>query len=590
MRKEILFIWAALAVFACGAAVGAGTDPVLLVSNETNHSSASVVTAKMGGQIGVAALFTGTDTLHYYATGDFTLELTARGEGLTFGKTVMAKPENYYDKFQEMEVKVHSGKFECFIPLESYPPDAKVVDAEVVINGQACTNRICFRPFEKVLAVKLDLAAIESWQEVKFEPDDAAAAQKGPGGDGPLAKSSSTRAGIVLLLAVLAGITFNIMPCVLPVLPVIIMRLMEQSKENSKRRIELGLAFCGGIILFFAGFAVIAAIINIATGEVFSISDLLRYPAAAAVMFVLVVVFGLFMFDVFSIGIPSSVASKSGSGKGALGSVGMGFLAAFLSTPCTGAIIAFVMIWAQTVHVIMSILAFTLMGVGMAIPYAILVAVPALLDKVPRPGAWMELFRKSMGFVLIFIAIKLALPSLPKETLLSVLKFTLSLSFCVWMWGSWVGFTTPAKKKWTVRLIAVVLAVGAGWLFLSAKTDLVDWQEYDQAIINKAEEQGQPVLVKFTAGWCANCAVVDRRVYHDEGIAELIESKGVLAIKGDTTTKKLPAYKGMTEVYGEPGYVPVTIMIMPDGSIERLRGMFDKDELAEILETLPSDK
>ncbi|GAG13366.1 unnamed protein product, partial [marine sediment metagenome] len=145
------------------------------------------------------------------------------------------------------------------------------------------------------------------------------------------------------------------------------------------------------------------------------------------------IVLGLFMFDVFTIGIPSSVTSKSGSGKGVLGSVSMGFLAALLSTPCSFGILAGVFLWAQTQTLIMSALAIMLMGVGMAIPYAILVSFPSLLAKVPKPGAWMEIVRKSLGFVLLFIAAGF-LSSLHA----GVLYYSLILAFTVWMWGSWV--------------------------------------------------------------------------------------------------------------------------------------------------------
>ena len=97
-----------------------------------------------------------------------------------------------------------------------------------------------------------------------------------------------------------------------------------------------------------------------------------------------------------------------------------------------------------------------LMGAGMALPYAILVSVPSLLAKLPKPGTWMEIIRKSMGFVLLVVAVKL-IGSLPKERVVSVLYYSVILSFCVWMWGGWVGFGTARGKKWTVRLIAVVI-------------------------------------------------------------------------------------------------------------------------------------
>ncbi len=83
----------------------------------------------------------------------------------------------------------------------------------------------------------------------------------------------------------------------------------------------------------------------------------------------------------------------------------------------------------------------------------------------------MEIFKKSTAFLLFFIAVKLTLAALPKERLLHVLMYGIVFSFCVWMWGKWVDFSTPASKKWTIRAVAVIIAVIAGlWLLPATRT------------------------------------------------------------------------------------------------------------------------
>jgi hypothetical protein len=66
-----------------------------------------------------------------------------------------------------------------------------------------------------------------------------------------------------------------------------------------------------------------------------------------------------------------------------------------------------------------------------------------------------------------------------------------------------------------------------------------------------------------------------------------MEARGVLPIKADTTLNDYPATRDLKAVYGEAGNVPVTIVVRPDGSREKLRGIFDKDELIQILAELP---
>ena len=105
-------------------------------------------------------------------------------------------------------------------------------------------------------------------------------------------------------------------------------------------------------------------------------------------------------------------------------------------------------------------------------------------------------------------------------------------------------------------------------------------------MIEKALSQNRPVLRQFTADWCLSCQVVEKKVYGRADIAKLIEEKEVLAIKADTTTRKMSATIALKEVYHEPG-VPVSILYLP-GKDEpiRWRELFFGDELKVRLETI----
>jgi thiol:disulfide interchange protein DsbD len=302
-------------------------------------------------------------------------------------------------------------------------------------------------------------------------------------------------------------------------------------------------------------------------------------------MALLLVVLALFMFGVFNVTVPSLIASKSGSGKGFAGALGMGFLAAVLSTPCSFGILAAAFAWAQGQTMALGTLAIMVIGVGMALPYLILTSMPGLLGRMPRAGRWMELFKQALGFVLLIIAVKM-IKAVPDANKVSVLYFAVVLSFCFWMWGSWVGYGMKFSRKLLIRGLAVVLAVLAFFWFFAKEP--IEWQAYDGNLIDAAKAEGKPVLIKFTADWCMNCDVVDRAVYQRKDIAELIEAKGVVAIKGDTTRDDQPATLALKNEYNEPG-VPVTILLLP-GRDEpvRIHEVFFADKLKEVLEELPS--
>jgi len=206
-----------------------------------------------------------------------------------------------------------------------------------------------------------------------------------------------------------------------------------------------------------------------------------------------------FCFGVFTIGVPSSIAGKSSLGKGYSGAVGMGFVAAILSTPCSFAILAAAFAWAQAQPLLLATVAIMVIGVGMAVPYAILTSMPGLLKRLPKAGRWMELFKQAIGFVLLVIAVKL-IGALPEVRRMGVLYFAVVLGFCVWMWGGWVSYDTKLSRKWLVRIIAMALAVAAGWSFLRAPAKgLIGWQGYHANFIEAGRIEGRPVfLVRYS--------------------------------------------------------------------------------------------
>lgn len=585
-----------------------GTEGIELARVDDEHSGVRLDVAQIDGQPHLAVVFAGTDDLHYYARSEtapappFNLRVRASAEGLQFGEPVFPAWEMFYDAGLEKEVEVFAGNFTVAIPLASAPTDPVHVDVQ--ITGMACTSQLCLPPFDKTVTALVDFSTgiveqlgqatdSESQPPRQTTPPPAVSIE-----DRTATEQTAERqailpysTGVYYVLAIVAGVSINLMPCVLPVIPLILMRLIDQSKRSGGNRIAGGAAFCAGVVLFFAAFALVSAIISLSTGAVLDLNSLFRYPSAVIVLFLAIVFFGLVMLDVVTLSLPAAATSQQGTGAGLLGTAGMGFFAGVLSTPCSGALLGFVLVWAQTQPVAVSSTAITLMGVGMALPYAVLVSIPSLLERIPKPGTWMEIFKKSTGFLLFFIAAKLTLAALPKDRLLNVLTYGIVFSFCVWMWGKWVGFATPAGKKWLVRSIALVLALGsATWLLPAAGPPegmSIDWQPYDREAVNRATSQNRPVLLKFTADWCTNCKIVERRVYHDPDVIERIERKNVLPIMADTTLIDYPATKDFQQVYGEAGNVPVTILVRPDGDIRKLRGIFDKQELIDLLEELP---
>jgi thiol:disulfide interchange protein len=534
---------------------------------------------------------------HFYASADtapggvnLKLKPSAKEGYISFSEPIFPQTHSYFDKSLDKKLEVFSDKFTVFLPFNVSEIDLTAgkpinVVVKIGIEGAVCSDVQCRVPDFGQLSTDIKIAEAPMG-EAKFVLPVAAK----PGTAG---QQVSYSIWFALGLAFLAGLSLNIMPCVWPVLPLIVMRIIEQAPQGQARQskgksIAMGLLFCLGILLFFATLTGANIILQLFYGTVLQWGDQFRSPVFVTAMALLLVVLALFMFDVFTVAIPSSVAAKSGSGKGYLGTVGMGFVAAVLSTPCSFAILAAAFAWAQAQPLLLAAVAIMVIGIGMAAPYAILTSMPGLLSRLPKAGRWMELFKQAIGFVLLGIAVKL-IGALPQMSRMGVLYFAVVLGFCVWMWGGWVSYNTKLSRKWLIRIVAIVLAVAAGWLFLRAPAkERISWQSYDANLIEKARAERKPVLIKFTAGWCSSCQVVEKIVYSRKDVAKLIKEKGVLAIKADTTTKDLPATLALKNVYNEPG-VPVSMLFVP-GEKEpvRWRGMSFANELKTLLEKLPS--
>jgi thiol:disulfide interchange protein DsbD len=588
-----------LVTAALGAASAGATDKVELARSEDEYSSVHVEPARMGTKPGLAVMFEGTEDLHYYAKpetapSEFELKITAKSERLDFEDAVFPKWSIFRDPL-ERDVEVYVGDFTVFVPIKMPTPTIGKYDVEVKISGIACTSMVCLPPFEKTLSITIGLGRADSWRQITLETgaEDKGAALTGP----------SYPIWFAFGLAFLAGLSLNIMPCVWPVLPIIVMRIVEQGRQGKGvpqtrksafggprgRSLAMGLVFCLGILSFFAVLAAANIVLRLAYGTALQWGDPFRNPIVVLGMSLLLIVLALFMFGVFTITIPSSIAGKSGSGKGYAGAAAMGFLAAILSTPCSFGILAAAFAWAQVQRLPLATLTMLIIGVGMAVPYAILTSMPRLLGKLPRAGRWMDLFKQTVGFILLIIAAKLVM-ALPEARRAGVLYFSIVLAFSVWVWSTWVGYGTKPVRKWLVRTLAAVLAIGAGWFFLPASgSELIDWQDYDAEAIEAALERETPVLIKFTAGWCTSCEVVERIVYARKSIAKLIQAKGVLAVKADTTETHYPATIALKNVYKEPG-VPVSLLFVP-GAEEpvRWRSFGFADELQKALEQIPTD-
>lgn len=140
-----------------------------------------------------------------------------------------------------------------------------------------------------------------------------------------------------------------------------------------------------------------------------------------------------------------------------------------------------------------------------------------------------------------------------------------------------------------------VLAVVAALFFWTGGSSgpKGNWVEYGEAL-KEARLQDRPVLVDVYTNWCSWCKKMDRDVYGDDAVQDLLGRHFVI-VKLDaesTTTHEVDgrtvSERDIAKGHGVTGY-PTTLFLSPDGEpITVLPGYIPKETFVHVLEYIHS--
>ena len=189
--------------------------------------------------------------------------------------------------------------------------------------------------------------------------------------------------------------------------------------------------------------------------------------------------------------------------------------------------------WAFTQPLMIVVVVFWAVGLGMALPYLMFCLWPDLACILPKPGAWMHVFERIVGFMLMGTALYL-LSVLPVERHMQVLTVLLVLSLCAWLWGQYCGITAPPLRRKIMSVIGVVLLVGSVFWVLRPVAPLPQWRQFTPEAF-EANLGKKPMLLEFTANWCPNCKFMEATVLTDERMRKLQARYGIELVRVDLT-------------------------------------------------------
>lgn len=368
----------------------------------------------------------------------------------------------------------------------------------------------------------------------------------------PAAASSaaaSMTVPVALFFAFLGGLILNLMPCVFPVLSLKIVNLVEQSRETHESAIKHAVVFTAGVLISMWVLAAMLLALR-GSGSTVGWAFQMSNPPFVLALTILFLLIGLNMFGVFEVGVGLTRAGGLAQDqRGLAGSFFSGLLTTVAGAPCAGPFLGTVIGYALAQPAGLALLAFTAMGLGTAMPYALLSTQPRLLKALPRPGAWMETMKQFMAFPMIgtagwFASIYVKLHGGEDAVFRLLLAFTLA-GAAAWTFGKWSALHRSTPVRWAGRIAAACL-LALAFRHALHKSDL-RMEPWSMPRVEALRRAGQPVLVDFTAEWCAICQVNKRvALEHPDVIAKLKE-KGVTVLMADWTDQNAEVAAGLAE-------------------------------------------
>lgn len=364
--------------------------------------------------------------------------------------------------------------------------------------------------------------------------------------------------------AILGGLILNIMPCVFPILSLKALSLARSGGNAREAKIE-ALAYTAGAVAtaLLLGGALLALR---SAGEQVGWAFQLQHPVSVFILLLLTIAITLNLAGYYEL--PSFARGQALASKGgAAGGFWTGALAAFVATPCSGPLLGVALGATLVLPAWAALPVFGGLGLGLALPFLAVGFIPALRNRLPKPGPWMAKFRKWMAWPMGLTALALAWLWWRQTgpiahgwaTLVVMLLYIAEMArqwragrigkkaaiiwfaFATVFFGShaWDQFTTPSGK--------------------SADTAAA---QYSPDALTTARATGKPVFVYFTADWCLSCKANEAGAINRAGVQEAFKRAGVVTLVGDWTNGD-PAITRFLAQHGRNS-VPLYLWFAPD--------------------------
>lgn len=400
--------------------------------------------------------------------------------------------------------------------------------------------------------------------------------------------SAAPPAGIGLIAALgaglLGGLILNLMPCVLPVLALKALAFA-RLRASGRSPVAESLLYAAGVVAAWLALAVVLLILR-AAGVGLGWGFQLQEPAVVLALAVLFLLVAANLGGLFEVGL---AATRLGGSRG--GAFANGVLATVAATPCGAPFASAALGFAVAAPAGEALAVFAALGLGLAAPVLLLAAIPAAARLIPRPGPWLEDFKRVLAIPMLgaagwmlwtFAALAGADAAFPVLVVLVPAVVLLAGAY-----GRWQAGASGAAR---LGILAGLATAAVAWWVLSAPPAAVPgtataWQPWSAQRERELRAAGTPMLIDFTAAWCLTCQVNKRTALHDPGVLAEAERRGVVLLRADFTARD-PAVAAALAARSRAS-VPTYILVAGDGREEVLPDVLTTGIVNDAFTTIP---
>jgi thiol:disulfide interchange protein DsbD len=532
----------------------------------------------------------------YYLYRDRTTMTLEGARGIRLGQPQWPQGKAHRDEHFG-DVVVYFDQAEVAVPLLRTHADA--ADATLKVTFQGCqTDGICYPPMTR--SVKLAIpkgtvtpaaenaeaastalipalpgAAVPTTPETTAQPQDVprttppADVLKNAARPTNNPQPATTNLLLALLLAFGGGLILNLMPCVLPVLSLKALSLADSGRSGGHAR-KSALWYTAGVLVSFMAVGAIALALR-AAGQAMGWGFQLQQPLVIGALVYVMFAVGLSLSGVFALGHRfAGTGHELTARSGPAGDFFTGVLAVVIASPCTAPFMGAALAFAFTTSTPVAMLVFAFLGLGLALPFLLIGFIPALAQRLPKPGAWMETLKQFLAFPMYLTAAWL-LWVLGKQRGVDAIGLVMVglvlLALGLWWYQRLRLQVAPLRRTMAIALLLAALVPLVLVHRLPPLSDHATTAEgvepYSAARLAALRAEGRVVFVDMTADWCVTCKANEKAVLSRDAFKAAMQQADAVFMQGDWTNVD-PAITAFLEQHNAVG-VPLYVVFPSDG-------------------------